>query len=162
MMIPFLLVFFALCLNTPAAESAGNNIPAAIKEIDKAKSEILVQAYSLSSKEIAKALVDAHKRGVRTKIILAKSVISQDTSVADYIHNMGVPAYIDSGHDIPESRIIIVDRKTVITDSLNFSKTSREKNAGYLLILKSYEPAHVYVDDWKKHRRHSVAYAGKQ
>ncbi|MGO9177597.1 MAG: phospholipase D-like domain-containing protein [Desulfobaccales bacterium] len=42
-------------------------------ELNKAKSEILVQAYSVTSKPIAKALVDAHKRGVHTEIILDKS-----------------------------------------------------------------------------------------
>jgi phosphatidylserine/phosphatidylglycerophosphate/cardiolipin synthase-like enzyme len=44
-----------------------------VAELNKAKSEILVQAYSVTSKPIAKALVDAHKRGVHTEIILDKS-----------------------------------------------------------------------------------------
>ncbi len=44
-----------------------------VREIGKAKSEILVQAYSFTSAPIAKALVDAHKRGVNVVVILHKS-----------------------------------------------------------------------------------------
>ena len=78
----FLLsVFFIGCSNSQAVDINLSNTPAQVyfsphggctdaivKEIGKAKSEILVQAYSFTSKEIAKALVDAHKRGVHTSL----------------------------------------------------------------------------------------------
>jgi hypothetical protein len=51
-----------------------------VAEMDKAKSEILVQAYSFTPKPIASALVDAHKRGVHTEIILDKSNIRDEYS----------------------------------------------------------------------------------
>lgn len=44
-----------------------------IKELNKAKSTILVQAYSFTSAPIAKALLNAHKRGVKVEVILDKS-----------------------------------------------------------------------------------------
>jgi phosphatidylserine/phosphatidylglycerophosphate/cardiolipin synthase-like enzyme len=86
-----LLAFFAPCSNSHAVELTLNNTPvqvyfspnggatdAIVKEIGKAKSEILVQAYSFTSRDIAKALVDAHKRGVHTEIILDKSNMSRN------------------------------------------------------------------------------------
>ncbi len=36
-----------------------------IREIASARSEILIQAYSFTSAPIAKALIEAHKRGVK-------------------------------------------------------------------------------------------------
>ena len=67
------LFVFAACSNTQATDLTINNTPtqvyfsphggctdAIVKEISRAKQEILVQAYSFTSKEIAKALVDAH------------------------------------------------------------------------------------------------------
>ena len=51
----------------------GGCTEAIVKEITNAKSEILVQAYSFTSAPIAKALVDAHKRGVKVEAILDKS-----------------------------------------------------------------------------------------
>ena len=37
-------------------------------ELNRAKSEILLQAYSFTSQPIAQALIQAHKRGVKMKI----------------------------------------------------------------------------------------------
>ena len=48
----------------------GGCTQAIIDEINSAKSEILVQAYSFTSAPIAKALVEAHKRGIKVLVIL--------------------------------------------------------------------------------------------
>ena len=45
----------------------GGCTEAVVKELDAAKSTVLVQAYSFTSVPIAKALVDAHKRGVKIR-----------------------------------------------------------------------------------------------
>jgi hypothetical protein len=48
----------------------GGCTEAVVKEIDATKSTILVQAYSFTSAPIAKALVEAHKRGITIEVIL--------------------------------------------------------------------------------------------
>lgn len=171
----FLLsVFFIACSNTQATELTLNNTPsqvyfspkggctdAIVREISKAKSEIMVQAYSFTSKDISKALVDAHKRGVHTEIILDKSNKSQKYSAADFTHNMGVPTFIDAQHQIAHNKIMIIDKETVVTGSFNFTKAAEEKNAENLLILKSKELAKQYIDNWNRHKSHSQGYKGR-
>jgi phosphatidylserine/phosphatidylglycerophosphate/cardiolipin synthase-like enzyme len=44
-----------------------------VQALSNAKSTVLVQAYSFTSAPIAKALLDAHKRGVQVQVILDKS-----------------------------------------------------------------------------------------
>lgn len=169
------LILLFSCSNTQAAELTLNNTPAhvyfspsggatdaVVKEIGKAKSEIMVQAYSFTSKEIAKALVDAHKRGVHTQIILDKSNRSQKYSAADFTRNMGIPTFIDAEHQIAHNKIMIIDKETLITGSFNFTKAAEEKNAENLLILKNSELAKQYIDNWNKHRKHSQEYTGRQ
>jgi phosphatidylserine/phosphatidylglycerophosphate/cardiolipin synthase-like enzyme len=51
----------------------GGSTNALVKEISRGKKEILVQAYSLTSLPIFKALLDAHQRGLTVKIIIDKS-----------------------------------------------------------------------------------------
>ena len=51
----------------------GGCTEAVVRELGKAKTNVLVQAYSFTSAPIAKALVDAHKRGVIVQVILEKS-----------------------------------------------------------------------------------------
>ena len=48
----------------------GGATEAVVHELGNAKNEILVQAYSFTSAPIAKALVDAHKRGVKVTVVL--------------------------------------------------------------------------------------------
>ena len=51
----------------------GGATQAVVNALNAAKTMVLVQAYSFTSAPIAKALTDAHKRGVRVDVILDKS-----------------------------------------------------------------------------------------
>ena len=63
----------------------GGCTDAAVREINAAKTTILVQAYRFTSPPIAKALVDAHKRCVQIQVILDKSQRSEKYSSADFV-----------------------------------------------------------------------------
>jgi phosphatidylserine/phosphatidylglycerophosphate/cardiolipin synthase-like enzyme len=139
----------------------GGCTDAIVGELNKASKEILVQAYSFTSQPIAKALVDAHKRGVRTEIILEKSQRGEKYSAADFTAHMDVPTYIDSVHGIAHNKIMIIDQETVITGSFNFTKAAEERNAENILIIKSRELAKEYLDNWEKHKNHSEKYEGR-
>jgi phosphatidylserine/phosphatidylglycerophosphate/cardiolipin synthase-like enzyme len=116
-----------------------------IKEIDNAKTEILLQAYSFTSKSIAKALIEAQKRGVKVEAILDKSQKTQNYSGATFLANSRIPTFIDSVHAIAHDKTIIIDGKTIITGSFNFTKAAEEKNSENLLILNSDELAKLYI-----------------
>lgn len=134
----------------------GENCTASVNEqIDKAKKEVLVQAYSFTSAPIAKALLEAHKRGVNVQIILDRSNRSQKYSSYTFFKNSGVPVFIDSAHAIAHNKIIIIDGETVMTGSFNFTKAAQEKNAENLLVIKSPELSKEYINNWNTHRRHS-------
>jgi len=87
---------------------------------------LAISSDSFTSKPIAQALVDAHKRGVHTEIILDKSNIRDKYSAADFTSHMGIPTYIDPVHGIAHNKIIIVDREVVITGSFNFTRAAEE------------------------------------
>jgi phosphatidylserine/phosphatidylglycerophosphate/cardiolipin synthase-like enzyme len=105
----------------------GNCTDTIIQELDSAQTEILVQAYSFTSAPIASALVRAHKRGVSVKVILDKSQKKDGYSSATFLHNAGIPTFIDSAHAIAHNKIMIIDSETVITGSFNFTKAAEKK-----------------------------------
>ncbi|MBF0552184.1 MAG: phospholipase D family protein [Deltaproteobacteria bacterium] len=129
-----------------------------VQEIDAAKTEILVQAYSFTSAPIAKALLEAKKRGIHLTVILDKSQRSQKYTSARFMQNSGIPVYIDDAHALVHNKIITIDRSTVITGSFNFTKAAEEKNAENLLIIKSPALARIYTDNWVLHWQHSDSY----
>jgi phosphatidylserine/phosphatidylglycerophosphate/cardiolipin synthase-like enzyme len=155
---------FDVPLNTTAHvyfSPDGGCTEAIVSELDKAKTEVLVQAYSFTSKKIAKALVYAHKRGVDAKIILDKSNLSGKYSAGDFTAHMGIPTFIDAQHATAHNKIIIIDGETVITGSFNFTKAAERKNAENIIIIKSKELSKVYTDNWNKHKSHSRKYEGR-
>jgi len=140
----------------------GGATEAIIKEIDLAKKEILIQAYSFTSKPIAKALVGARKRGIKIEAVLDKSQRKEKYTSADFVAHAGISTYIDSSHAIAHNKIIIIDRNTLITGSFNFTKAAEEKNAENMLIIKGNRSlVDRYISNFEEHKKHAEGYLGK-
>lgn len=135
---------------------------AIIREINNAKSEILIQGYPFTPSPLAKALVDTHKRGVKVEAILDKSQRKGKHTSATVLASMKIPTYIDGKHSIAHNNVMIIDNVTVITGPFSFTRAAEEKNAENLLIIKSKDLAKLYADNWSEHRGHSEEYHRKQ
>jgi len=147
--------------NTPVQvyfSPRGGCTDAIIEEINQAKSEVLVQAYSFTSAPIAKALLKAYKREVKVEVILDKSQKTEKYSSATFLSNARIPTFIDANHGIAHNKIMIIDKQTVITGSFNFTKAAEENNAENLIIIRSKELAGIYLKNWQSHKEHSQAY----
>lgn len=132
-----------------------------MKQLGQAKTSVLVQAYSFTSAPIAKALLDAYKRGVKVQVILDKSQRTEKYSSATFLSNQGIPVKIDAAHAIAHNKVMVIDGETVITGSFNFTKAAEEKNAENLLVIRDRKLAELYTKNWQEHERHSEAYAGR-
>jgi phosphatidylserine/phosphatidylglycerophosphate/cardiolipin synthase-like enzyme len=139
----------------------GGCTEAVVKNLDKATNSVLVQAYSFTSAPIAKALVDAHKRGVNVEVILDKSNRTEKYSSADFVQRAGIPTFIDAKHAIAHNKIMVIDAKTILTGSFNFTKAAEENNAENLLVIQDAVLAAKYIANWQAHMKHSDVYQGK-
>jgi phosphatidylserine/phosphatidylglycerophosphate/cardiolipin synthase-like enzyme len=133
----------------------GGAADACVSVLNGAKRTVYVQAYSFTSAAIAKALVDARKRGLVVEVILDKSQRGERYTEADFISHAGIPTYIDARHAIAHNKIMIVDGETVITGSFNFTKSAEENNAENLLVLRDPALAARYYRNWLEHKVHS-------
>ncbi len=120
-----------------------------------------MQAYSFTLAPIAKALLDAHQRGVQVQVILDKSQRAEKYSSADFLAHQGVPTTIDANHAISHNKVIVIDGEVVITGRFNFTKAAQEKNAENVLILHDQALAVQYTQNWEGHRQHSQPYVGR-
>ena len=139
----------------------GGATEAVVKEIRAARKTILVQAYSFTSAPIAKALVEAHRRGVHVEAVLDKSNRTANYSEADFLAHAQIRTWIDARHAIAHNKVIVLDGDVVITGSFNFTKAGEQSNAENLLILRSAKLAARYVENFLEHRAHSEPYAGR-
>ncbi|MDR3560846.1 MAG: phospholipase D family protein [Negativicutes bacterium] len=150
------------CKNDPVYFSPnGGCTKAVVNALGAAKINVLVQAYSFTSAPIARALVDAHKRGVTVKVILDKSNRTEKYSAADFIAHAGIPTFIDDKHAIAHNKIMVIDGHNVVTGSFNFTKAAEEHNAENLLVIDDAALAASYTRNWEIHRQHSTLYQGR-
>ena len=123
-------------------------LPMILDEIDKATMSIHMQAYSFTSKLIADALIRAHKRGVTVVIIADKSQRKEKHTQIHNLKRAGIMVYIDIKPAISHNKIMIVDRKSVLTGSYNFSNAAENRNAENVVLLASPEVAKMYEDNF--------------
>jgi phosphatidylserine/phosphatidylglycerophosphate/cardiolipin synthase-like enzyme len=126
--------------------------------LGQAKRSILVQAYSFTAYPIAEALIDAQKRGVKVEAILDKGQLHETKTKLGLIAKGGVITYLDGAHAIAHNKVMIIDGKTVITGSFNFTNAAEEHNAENLLILDDAVLAAEYTSNWQMHQKHSERY----
>lgn len=129
---------------------------AIVRELMKAKSEILVQAYSFTADPLTFALIEAKKQGVIVDVILDKSnEIDRYSDLHFFIEN-DMDVRIDHEHAIAHNKIIIIDKKVVITGSYNFTNQAEGENAENLLVIQGHpELARWYRENFFKHREHA-------
>lgn len=143
---------------TPGQDCTGQ----LVKLLDGAQREILVQAYSFTSAPIAKALRDAHKRGVAILVILDKSQRTERYSSADFLAHAGIPVFIDAAHAIAHNKVMLIDQTILVTGSFNFTKAAQERNAENLLVLQGDAGLlQRYRENFDTHRAHAEPYNGR-
>lgn len=148
--VPHIKVFFS---------PQGGCTDAILGELKAAKTTVLVQAYWFTSPSIAKALVGAHKRGVKVEVILDRSRTEIDNEQADFLVQNDVPTFIDDKHTTAHSKIILIDGNVVISGSFNFTQEAEEEDAENLLVIKDKALADKFTANWKEHVKHSGRYS---
>lgn len=136
----------------------GGCTTAIVNELRDTKRTVLIQAYSFTSVPIARAMVEAHRRGVQVRVILDSSQRTEKYSSADFLANAGIEVLIDEAHAIAHNKVMVLDGERVITGSFNFTKAAEDKNAENVVLLRSQEIAATYAANWMAHQAHSQRY----
>jgi phospholipase D len=109
--------------------------------ISKANESIYVQAYGITSTEIANELISAHGRGVKVRVLLDKSNLQDRYSKMKLLQEAGIDV-------IAHNKVIIIDLQKVITGSFNFTKSADSRNTENVIIVNDREIAERYLQNW--------------
>ncbi len=127
-----------------------------VNAINQAKSQILVQAYSFTSVPIARAIINAHRKGVEVKVILDKSQYRpHGFSAAKLLTDYQIPTFIDYQFNIAHNKVIIIDNQTVVTGSFNFTRAAEERNLENVIIITDHQIAKRYAANWHERFKQS-------
>lgn len=150
----------------------GRATDAVVEQLEQATQTIEVMAYQFNSAPIAKALLDAHKRGVQVTVVLDPGQEEnlgiqlegqpRRYSSATFFHNQSIPVYIDRRHAIAHNKVMLIDGRTIITGSFNFTKAGEESNAENLLIVRDKPEIYsAYERNFREHLKHATRYEGR-
>lgn len=117
-----------------------------INSINNAHKEIIVQAYSFTDMDIAKALINAHKRGVNIYILLDKRNIGNKVYIS--LINDSEKINIDKVIGLSHNKIIIIDRKIIITGSFNYTKAAQFRNSENLIVIDDLNIVKKYLKNY--------------
>lgn len=164
----FLFLFVAILLPFQGLKAAsisvffspnGGAMEAVVRELGAAKETVTIQAYGFSSAPIAKAILAAKQRGVAVRAILDKSNETAKYSSAKFLANAGIPVWIDYLPHIAHSKVMVIDSKTIITGSFNFTKSAESSNVENLLVIHRRPTlAKQYNENFEKRLALSRAY----
>ncbi|MCC8370822.1 MAG: phospholipase D family protein [Rickettsia endosymbiont of Stiretrus anchorago] len=117
-------------------------------QIDTAKKSIYMHAYGMSDSLITAALIDAQARGVKVKILLDRSNLKQKFSKLHELQRAKIEVGIDKVPGIAHNKVIIIDKKKVITGSFNFTAAADKRNAENVIVIEDAELADSYLQNW--------------
>jgi len=134
----------------------GGCTEAIVRELKAARREVLVQAYSFHSKEISQALIDAKMRGLKVDIVLDRSNEQEAYSDLKWLSDQGLTPHIDAQHAIAHNKVMLIDGRTLITGSFNFTHQAEVENGENLLVIKGHgELIAQYRENFSQHKSHS-------
>lgn len=126
--------------------------------LNNAHHQILVQAFLLTSRDIAAALVAAHQRGIEVQVLAdAKQHADNPLSQLPSLARAGIPVWLEDRYRNAHNKVMIVDAGSpapvVLTGSYNFTRSAQRLNAENLLIIRGQAAvAGQYAENWKRHR----------
>ena len=107
-----------------------------------------MQAYGLTHPEIISSLIKAKGRGVKVRVLLDSSNLTQKYSKIEELKQAGIEVGIDTVSGIAHNKIIISDNYTVVTGSFNFTISAAKRNVENVLIIQDSNIAHSYLQNW--------------
>ncbi len=119
-----------------------------IELIKNSSGSIDVMCYSFNSKDIAKNLLDAHKRGVFVRVILDRSQTKRRGSLNKFLKKNGIDVRLISGirKGVMHNKVGIFDGKEVVTGSYNWTEEAEHLNHDNALFSDDLD----LIDDYKK------------
>lgn len=124
-----------------------------VRQIDSARREVLVMAYTFTAKPILDALLRAQGRGVAIEVIMDAKAAEQRYSMSLPLQMARIPIWLDSSVAIMHNKILILDRQTVITGSYNLSKAAATRNAENVVTMNGGAAiARPFIDNFGRRK----------
>ena len=116
--------------------------------IDSARLTVDVAIYSLSLNSIRDALIRAHKRGVRVRMVMESDNL--DRTDPQILLDAGIPILGDRREGLMHDKFVIIDNAEVWLGSMNFTDSGAYTDNNNLVRIRSVEMAENYTKEFEE------------
>lgn len=123
-----------------------------IEQVGRARSNILVAAFSFTSRDIADALVEAQGRGVEVRVKIDRHHAEEDytsqligrlRNASISVKTIAMPEYYSM-----HNKFLVIDGERVLTGSYNFTVAASKHNWENLVCIESEAVARKFAREW--------------
>jgi|GEM_PF-983931 len=122
-----------------------------LQELSSARKTVDVMAFSFTGAEFAAKLRDLCRKGVRVRCLFDTGQAKNKASRDEYLRKIGAQVFYSPNRSGKmHHKVFIIDGKTVITGSYNFSKNAESRNDENILLLRSEPIAKLYTEEMNR------------
>lgn len=113
-------------------------LKALLRTLDDARKEVSLSLFTFTHPEIAEKLISLHKKGVKVNLKLDRGAAQgAGKKIKKGLESNGIPVQTSQGLQLFHHKWAIIDQKTHIIGSANWTKSAFNKNKDLILIIKT-------------------------
>ncbi|KAM6164512.1 mitochondrial cardiolipin hydrolase [Rhynchocyon petersi] len=135
-----------LC-SLPHCESALSRL---LRALLAARASLELCLFAFSSPQLGRAVQLLHQRGVRVRVITDCDYMALNGSQIGLLRKAGIPVRHDQDLGYMHHKFAIVDKKVLITGSLNWTTQAIQNNRENVLIMEDEEYVKVFLEEFER------------
>lgn len=130
--------------------------PAIVKRIQEAQRSITFMAYSFTHDGIGKAMLERGRLGVQVRGIFETTGSNTQFSEFGALKSANLDVLQDGNPYLMHHKVIVIDERTVIFGSFNFSSNAATDNDENCLIVDDPGLARLFLDEYERLRAQAL------
>lgn len=129
----------------------GGGREAVVEELKQAKKSVSFLTFSLTDPETGATLVEKAKAGVKVEGVFDRWLAAGEYSLFKPLQSAGIKVYRDGNQALMHHKVIVIDNKTVITGSYNYSQNAEvNNNEAFVIIRGATQVAGAYAGEFRR------------
>lgn len=145
--------YFSVYFTTPANPDegirTGGNDEILVEALNGATQTIDIAAFEFNLQSMADALIAAHERGVRVRMV-DDDEHTEDSDQMEEVRDAGIPVVDDERSALMHNKFIVIDSEVVFLGSMNFTENGVYRNNNNLVRIASPELASNYSTEFEE------------
>jgi phosphatidylserine/phosphatidylglycerophosphate/cardiolipin synthase-like enzyme len=121
-----------------------------VQAVQDARQQIDLLAFAFTSQPLAEAVIEAQQRGVVVRAVMETRNTKGTGSVFGTLRGAGIDIHSDGNCYIMHHKVMIIDGRTVITGSFNFTRAAEAQNDENLLVITDASLAARYTEEFER------------